>query len=111
MGNLAYLSLFVILLSVLEITSRTLLKKSYKDKKTYLIFVCVILYLIVITLLYYSMSFGKFITVSALWDAGTIILATLSSLFILKEKITSGEFFGLFLIISGVVVMGSSTMG
>lgn len=109
MNSSAYTAIFIILLSALEITSRTLLKKAYEESKVIYIFISVLLYLTVISLLYYSMRYAKFITVSALWDAGTIVLASISSYFILKETINRGEFIGLGLITSGVIAMAVST--
>jgi len=110
MNNTAYIAIFVTVLSVLEITSRSLLKEAYDKKKQLYIFISVVLYLIVVSLLYFSMKYSKFITISALWDAGTIILATGASYFILKEKITRGEFIGLGFIIFGVCIMAYSTV-
>jgi len=107
--------IFVIILAVIEIGSRTLLKKAH-DKKNeensktkLLIGVSVVLYIVVILLLYYSMNFGKFITISALWDAGTIMLATISSYYLLNESINKGEFIGLGFIGTGVIIMALNT--
>ena len=104
--------LFVAILSVAEITSRTILKKADDNNDKILswrVGVSIALYIGVILLLFYSMQFGKFITVSALWDAGTILLAIASSYFILNESISPGEWVGLSLIATGVIVLAVYT--
>ena len=110
MNNASYIAIFATVLSILEITSRTILKEAYDNKKILYVFISIVLYVIVISLLYFSMKYSKFITISALWDAGTIILATGASYFILKEEISRGEFIGLGLIIAGVCIMAYSTV-
>jgi uncharacterized membrane protein len=105
----------VVILSIIEIGSRTILKKAHDKKdegnnKTKLLIVAsILLYISVILLLYYSMNFGKFITISALWDAGTILLATISSYYLLNESINKGEFIGLGFIGTGVIIMAMNT--
>ena len=104
--------IFVAILSVVEIMSRTLLAKADEKKDNVIswrVGVSIVLYIGVILLLFYSMRFGKFITVSALWDAGTIILATLSSYFILSESISRGEWVGLAFITTGVIILAVYT--
>lgn len=110
--NLGYVLLFVVVLSVVEILSRTLLKRANERDEpliSWRVGLSTTLYIGVIILLFYSMDYGKFITVSALWDCGTIILGALSSYFLLNETISTGEWAGLGLITTGVIIMAIYT--
>ena len=111
-NNIIWVLVFVLFLSVIEITSRTLLKKARdNDDKliSWRVGLSTAIYIGVIIMLFYAMNYGKFITISALWDAGTIILGTFASYFILKETISVGEGVGLGFIIIGVIIMAYFT--
>lgn len=110
--KLGYVFLFVVVLSIVEIMSRTILKRANERDDALIswrVGLSTILYIGVIILLFYSMDYGKFITVSALWDSGTIILGALSSYFILQETVSTGEWIGIGLITLGVIVMSIYT--
>ena len=88
---------------------RTLVNYAHEKKNKRYLAVAVVAYAFLVYFLFKSYSYDRFCTVSALWDAGTLIISILIGKYILKEKTTFIENLGFALILIGFAMVSISS--
>ena len=105
------MNFFIVLgaLLFLDVMGRTLVNHAHEQNNTRFLYVAVGVYALLVYALFKSYSYDRFCTISALWDAGTLIISILIGKFFLKEKTTTIENVGFLLIIAGFAMVSISS--
>ncbi len=93
----------------LDVLGRTLVNNAHEQNNKRFLYIAVGVYALLVYALFKSYSYDRFCTISALWDAGTLIISILIGKFLLKEKTTTIENIGFLLIVIGFMIISSSS--
>ena len=105
------MNFFVVLgaLLFLDVMGRTIVNHAHEQNNKRFLVVAIGVYSLLVYALLKSYSYDRFCTISALWDAGTLIISILIGKFLLKEKTTTIENMGFLLIIAGFAMVSISS--
>jgi len=113
--NILIIILLATLLTVLELTGQSLLRKFYllnRDNKSsnykylWLPFITWFIYGICVVLLYIAYYHGNIALIEVFWDTGTTILIPIVGILFFNEGLTKYGYFGLFLSTMGALILG-----
>jgi multidrug transporter EmrE-like cation transporter len=112
LSNFQYAIIFASILTALETTGQSLLRKYYlqKEKQKNFIYPLVtwIIYGLCIGTLYMSYSHASEGVMEVLWNAGTTIIIPITGLIMFGEKIKLQGWFGILLTLIGSTMLGMS---
>lgn len=102
--------LFVVgALLFLDVLGRTLVNHAHEQNNKRFLYIAFCVYALLVYALFKSYSYDRFCTISAIWDAGTLIISILIGKFLLKEKTTTIENIGFLLIVIGFIIITISS--
>lgn len=114
--NMIVIMLISILLTVLELTGQSLLRKFYilnkdnnqvkKYKYLWLPFISWFIYGLCIMLLYIAYNYGNITLIEVFWDTGTTILIPVIGILFFNEGLTKYGYLGIFLNVIGALILG-----
>ncbi len=113
--NMIVIMLISILLTVLELTGQSLLRKFYllnkdnqvkKYKYLWLPFISWFIYGLCIMLLYIAYNYGNISLIEVFWDTGTTILIPVIGIIFFNEGLTKYGYLGIFLNAVGALILG-----
>lgn len=113
--NILIITLIATLLTVLELTGQSLLRKFYlfnRDNKTntykylWLPFISWFIYGLCVLLLYIAYYYGNISLIEVFWDTGTTIFIPIVGILFFNEGLTKYGYFGLFLSMVGALILG-----
>ena len=113
--NIVIIILFATLLTVLELTGQSLLRKFYlfnRDNKTstykylWLPLITWFIYGLCVVLLYIAYYYGNIALIEVFWDTGTTIFIPIIGILFFNEGLTKYGYFGLSLTVIGAVILG-----
>lgn len=113
--NIVIIILLATLLTALELTGQSLLRKFYllnRDNKTntykylWLPFITWFIYGLCVVLLYIAYYYGNIALIEVFWDTGTTIFIPIIGILFFNEGLTKYGYFGLSLTIIGAVILG-----
>ena len=113
--NIVIIILLATLLTVLELTGQSLLRKFYlfnRDNKTstykylWLPLITWFIYGLCIVLLYIAYYYGNIALIEVFWDTGTTIFIPIIGILFFNEGLTKYGYFGLSLTVIGAVILG-----
>jgi len=93
----------------LDVLGRTLVNHAHEQNNKRFLYIAVGVYALLVYALFKSYSYDRFCSISALWDAGTLIISILIGKFLLKEKTTTIENIGFLLIVIGFLIISISS--
>lgn len=93
----------------LDVLGRTLVNHAHEQNNKRFLYIAVGVYALLVYALFKSYAYDRFCTISALWDAGTLIISILIGKFLLKEKTTTIENIGFLLIVIGFMIITISS--
>jgi len=101
------LSIIVLgLLILVEAIAEYFINLSNTSNKLYYLYIGMVTYLLVAYLFYLFLKFGTSFAVSnTIWQVSNIIILSLVSYFIFKERLTKIQWFGIFLAIISVLLI------
>ena len=113
--NIVIIILLATLLTVLELTGQSLLRKFYllnRDNKTstykylWLPLITWFIYGLCVVLLYIAYYYGNIALIEVFWDTGTTIFIPIIGILFFNEGLTKYGYFGLSLTVIGAVILG-----
>lgn len=113
--NIVIIILLASLLTVLELTGQSLLRKFYlfnKDNKTstykylWLPLITWFIYGLCVVLLYIAYYYDNIAIIEVFWDTGTTIFIPIIGILFFNEGLTKYGYFGLSLTVIGAVILG-----
>jgi uncharacterized membrane protein len=114
--NMIVIMLIAIVLTVLELTGQSLLRKFYilnkdnnqvkKYKYLWLPFISWFIYGLCIMLLYIAYNYGNITLIEVFWDTGTTILIPVIGILFFNEGLTKYGYLGIFLNVIGALILG-----
>ena len=93
----------------LDVLGRTFVNHAHEQNNKRFLYIAVGVYALLVYALFKSYSYDRFCTISALWDAGTLIISILIGKFLLKEKTTTIENLGFLFIVIGFLIVSISS--
>ena len=113
--NIVIIILLATLLTVLELTGQSLLRKFYlfnRDNKTssykylWLPLITWFIYGLCVVLLYIAYYYGNIALIEVFWHTGTTIFIPIIGILFFNEGLTKYGYFGLSLTVIGAVILG-----
>lgn len=113
--NILIIILIATLLTVLELTGQSLLRKFYllnRDNKSgsykylWLPLITWFIYGLCVLLLYIAYYYGNIALIEVFWDTGTTIFIPIIGILFFNEGLTKYGYFGLFLTVIGALILG-----
>ena len=113
--NIVIIILLATLLTVLELTGQSLLRKFYlfnRDNKTstykylWLPLITWFIYGLCVVLLYIAYYYGNIALIEVFWDTGTTIFIPIIGILFFNQGLTKYGYFGLSLTAIGAVILG-----
>ena len=96
----------IIAMSFLELFGQIFIKTYYETRMVYWFFIGWLFYAGVLYLLYRAYFYTGLAIANGLWSAATIIMTTLVGVFYYKEDLNFYEYFGIVLVIIGILLLG-----
>ena len=113
--NMIVIILIATLLTTLELTGQSLLRKFYllnrdnqtsKYKHLWLPFISWFIYGLCVLLLYVAYNYGNISLIEVFWDTGTTILIPIIGILFFNEGLTNYGYFGVTLSVIGAIILG-----
>jgi len=98
--------LLLSLLIILEIFGAFIIERSHSKNNKFYLLLGVLAYTFVGLTFYFFIKYGKsFAVMNAIWQGSNIIVLTLLSYFILKEKLSRIQIIGIFFTFIGIILV------
>lgn len=98
------LYLIILLVSCFEALAQSSVHYANKKNNKWFILIGIICYIIVSFLIYKAYNYKGVGMVNAIWSGMSIVLMVLIGVLVFKEKITTQEYIGIFLILLGMLL-------